>query len=225
MYKKIHLWDLLGNLTDERDKWGRRYSLRSIVSLVLTGFLCGHNSIISISRFGRSLSKAKRRSLGFHKDMPCHATIGNVLKRVNMVEVENALGAFVMGSFGLEEGEVVAMDGKRLRGSKKVGEKPGVHLLSLFSNKLEGVISQVQMQEGTNEIVAAMNLLKSTSIKGLTITGDAIFTQTEICKKILAEGGNYFFTAKDNQKELKSDIKACFMNNFSPMGGEKLSAA
>jgi hypothetical protein len=45
--------------------------------------------------------------------------------------------------------------------------------------------------------------------------GDAIFTQREICRVIIDGGGDYFFTVKDNQPTLKSDIALAF-GPFSP---------
>lgn len=222
MSKKIKLWDLLVNLTDNRDRYGKIYSLASIISLMLTGYICGCNSTISVARFGRNLSPFRRKKLGFHKTMPCHATLGNVLKSVDMNEVENVFGTFVIGVLGIKEGHVAHMDGKRLRGSKLIGKEPGTHLLSLFSKELSGVINQVKMKSGENEIGAANDLLQKTSLKGLTITGDAIFTQKEICKKIVEGGGNYFFAVKDNQLKLKEEIKSCFLEDFSPLGEKEL---
>ena len=49
------------------------------------------------------------------------------------------------------------------------------------------------------------------------VTGDAIFTQKEICRVIRDRGGAYFFTVKDNQPALKADIALAFGDD-SPLG-------
>lgn len=224
MSKKIRLWTLLSNLTDVRDTFGRRYSLASIISLVLTGYLCGCNSLISVARFGRSLSRNRRKKLGFEKNTPCNATLGNVLMTVDMHEVERALRAFVTGSSKVSN-LAVAMDGKRLRGSKRINKEPGAHLLSLFEANLHGVLGQMRMNKGTNEITAALSLLRETPLDGLVITGDAMFAQKEICRQILKGNGDYLFVVKDNQTDLKQQIQDCFIEDFSPLGKEKLPAA
>jgi len=76
-----------------------------------------------------------------------------------------------------------------------------------------------------NEITAALVLLKTLSLDGVIITsafrhagvpptkrqtGDAIFTQKEICRVIIEGGGDYFFTVKANQPTLKADIALAF---------------
>jgi predicted transposase YbfD/YdcC len=53
-------------------------------------------------------------------------------------------------------------------------------------------------------------LLKTLPLKGVTITGDAIFTQRAICQTIIGGGGDYFFTVKGNQAALKADIEQTF---------------
>jgi len=111
----------------------------------------------------------------------------------------------------------VAIDGKRLRGSA-AAQSPGTHLLAAFSDRLQGVIGQLRVAPEANEITAALELLKILPLKGVTITGDAIFTQRAICQTIIDGDGNYFFTVKGNQPALKADIEQAF-RPFSPLGG------
>jgi predicted transposase YbfD/YdcC len=85
-----------------------------------------------------------------------------------------------------------------------------VHLLAAFSGKLQGVIGQLRVAPEANEITAALELLRTLPLEGVIITGDAIFTQREICRVVVEGGGNYFFTVKDNQPALKADIALAF---------------
>jgi hypothetical protein len=91
------------------------------------------------------------------------------------------------------------------RGSAK-GQSPGVYLLAVFSEKLQGVIGQLRVAPEANNITAALERLKILPLEGITITGDAIFTQREICRVIIEGGGVYSFTVKDNQPALKAHI-------------------
>ena len=72
--------------------------------------------------------------------------------------------------------------------------------------------------EDTKEAKTALELLKLIPLKGAIITGDAAFTQRDICAAIVKGEGHYFFTAKDNQPTLKADIEAGFARAFSPGG-------
>ena len=72
------------------------------------------------------------------------------------------------------------------------------------------MIGQLRVAPEANEITAALQLLKTLRLNGVIITGDAIFTQKEICRVIIEGGGDYFFTVKDNQPTLKADIALAF---------------
>src|SRR4051794_14649462 len=67
----------------------------------------------------------------------------------------------------------IAINGKRLRGSA-TATAPGVHLLAAFSDALGGVIGQLQLAPDSNEITAALELLKTLPLSGGVVTGDAI---------------------------------------------------
>jgi Transposase DDE domain len=139
---------------------------------------------------------------------------GRVTQELDVTALEQALGDWVQGE--TLPGHV-AIDGKRLRGSA-TGQPPGTHLLAAFSARLQGVIGQLRVDPDANEITAALKLLKTLPLAGVTITGDAMFTQRAICKVIIDGGGDYFFTVKGNQPALKADIAQAF-RPFSPLGG------
>ena len=90
--------------------------------------------------------------------------------------------------------------------------------VAAFSASLEGVIGQLRMEPEANEITAALQLLKTLPLKDVIVTGDAMFTQREICRVIRDGGGDYFFTVKDNQPALKANIALAF-GPTSPLSG------
>jgi predicted transposase YbfD/YdcC len=68
----------------------------------------------------------------------------------------------------------------------------------------------VVVAEGSNEIPAIPALLELLDLRGALVTIDAIGCQKEIASKIVAAGGDYVLTVKDNQEHLREDIAACF---------------
>jgi hypothetical protein len=74
------------------------------------------------------------------------------------------------------------MDGKTLRATHQ-DEVPLIHLLSLFVVENKQVIFQTKMEEGENEISAAIRFIKDTEIEGGIITGDAIFAKKKSVKQ------------------------------------------
>ncbi len=56
------------------------------------------------------------------------------------------------------------------------------------------------------ELAVAPEVLKCLDLKGLVVTGDALYAQKELYKQIVAAGGEYLFVVKDNQPTLREDI-------------------
>lgn len=106
---------------------------------------------------------------------------------------------------------------RRLRGSRR-RDAPALHVLSAFASKLGAVIADRVVEPGQNEIMAAVALLKDLPLDGAIITGDAIFTQREICRRIRGANGHYLFVVKENQPTLKADLKLAF-GDVSPSEG------
>ena len=106
----------------------------------------------------------------------------------------------------LSESEVIAIDGKTLRGTKKKGGDY-YHLLSAFVNKFGITLYQTPVNTKTNEIIGVIELLKGISIKGKIFTMDALLTQREIAKEIIKGKGDYVMVAKGNQEYLREDIE------------------
>jgi predicted transposase YbfD/YdcC len=105
--------------------------------------------------------------------------------------------------------EAVAVDGKSLRGSRKMGAEDA-HLLSALSQRVGVVLGQVAVEDKTNEITAMLELLAGLVLNGKVITGDALLTQHKIVSTIVEHGGDYLLVVKENQPLLREDIEALF---------------
>ena len=82
------------------------------------------------------------------------------------------------------------------------------------------MVGDLVVEPDQNEITAALVLLKSLPLEGAIITGDAIFCQREICRTINDGDGDYLFSVKDNQPELKAAIAESF-GDLSPLRGRR----
>jgi hypothetical protein len=209
-----NLWEVLNAVPDHRRAEGKRYPLAGLLLITLAAFLAGKRDQLGIVRWGRRLSRQALETVGIMRGrVPAPSVWCELFKSLDVGALDMLLGAWVQG--GGAAGHV-AIDGKRLRGSAH-GDNPGVHLLAAFSEQLSGVIGQLRVAPETNEITAALELLKTLSLDGVIVTGDAIFAQKELCRIIVGKGGDYFFTVKDNQSTLKADIALAFGPD-SPLG-------
>jgi predicted transposase YbfD/YdcC len=106
---------------------------------------------------------------------------------------------------------VIAVDGKQLRRSHdhEIG-KVAIYMVSAWATANQVVLGQRKVDEKLNEITAIPELLKLLEISGCIVTIDAIGTQTEIAKAIVAGGGDYLLSVKENQGHLFDDIHYLF---------------
>ena len=216
----VSLRDVFAQVPDPRGAHGKRFPLSGIFTLALAGLLAGRQGLAAIARWGRECSAEQLRRLGIERDKaPCHATYHNVFKVLECGATERALAEWTRRA--LPPGAAAAMDGKTLRGSR-YADYPAVHLLSIYCDQVAGVLGQRAVEtDKTNEIKAAVELLKAVPVKGMIITGDAIFAQKEICQDIRNQGGDYVFTVKDNQPGLREAIDQAFAPAASPAEEKK----
>jgi len=210
----VSLWAMLQMLPDHRRAEGRRYPLAGLLVIAIAAMLAGRRDQLGIVRWGRKLGREALEVLGIRRArVPAPSVWCELFRNLDVAALERVLGAWVQGNGPADH---VAIDGKRLRGSRR-GERSGVHLLAAFSQRLLGCLGQLRVEPDANEITAALRLLKDLPLAGVIVTGDAIFAQKAICGAIIAGGGDYFFTVKDNQPMLKADIALAFGPD-SPLG-------
>jgi hypothetical protein len=214
------LYEVFGELPDPRNPCGRRHSLAACLTLCAAAILCGSRSLFAIAQWGRDHDELGE-ALGFTRQKrrwPCVSTLHYLFKAVDVARFEAALTAWMLaqGASDLKE-RVLNLDGKTLRGSQG-DEVPGVHLLAAYAEHLGTALAQLRVDCKTNEHKAALEMLKLIPLKGTLITGDAMFAQKDLCQAIVAGGGDYFITVKDNQPTLKQTILDAFAAPISPSG-------
>jgi predicted transposase YbfD/YdcC len=118
--------------------------------------------------------------------------------------------------------DAIAIDGKTLRGSQKQGA-PGAHLLSALAHRVGLTLAQQAVDDKTNEIPVALDLLHHIVLEGRIVTMDALLTQRQLAQHIVDARGDYVMIGKENQPQLLDDIQTVFA--LAPMAGERRTAA
>ena len=207
------LWEVLGAVPDRRGRKGRQLPLRGVLAIAVAAMLAGANDLRAIFRWGRRLKPEALGLLGIEDGKaPCHATYHYVFKSLDADALATVLGRFALGD---DRARHIALDGKTLKGSRRLDARP-LHVLSAFATDLGAVVGDLVVEPDQNEIVAAMALIKELPLDGAVITGDAIFCQRELCRHIRDANGHYLFVVKDNQPELKASIAESF-GDLSPL--------
>lgn len=215
------LFEALSSIPDHRTRKGRRYPLAAILALTIAAMLSGANDLRAVFRWGRRLSPKALQALGIdkkRKKAPCHATYHYVFKELSLGNLTRALGCTVQMEDAPDDRlNHIAIDGKRLRGSRH-GNSPGVHILHAFSTRLQAAVGSLVVPPDSGEVIEVLELLKALPLEGAVVTGDAGFTYETVVDAIREAGGDYFLFVKGNQPELKAEIAHAFGDD-SPLKG------
>jgi DDE_Tnp_1-associated/Transposase DDE domain len=210
MSTPFSLLDVLAQVPDPRSRHGRRHPLSAILALAVLAMLSGAKSYQAISQFGREKGFSLAHALGFTRGKtPTKSTYSIIFRILDVQAFEEALSRWIVSRVPEGQEKPIALDGKTARGSRD-GELPGQHLVAAYCAEVQAVLAQLKVDAKTNEHKAALTLLGILPVKGNIITGDAMFCQRDLCAAIIDAGGDYVFTAKDNQPSLVTDIAAGF---------------
>jgi hypothetical protein len=214
---KLGLLHFLGEIPDPRGRNGRQHPLSAVLALACCAIMCGARSYTAIAQWAHDPDIELMHRLGFTRRPPQSGGIRKVLMAVCPAALEAALtrwaeallGQIPAADAGLPD--AFALDGKSARGSFD-GLKKAVDLLSLVAHRSGLTVAQAEVPGGgtdkTNEHKAALRLLSGLVLEGRLNTGDAIFCQRDLSRRILDGGGHYLWVVKDNQPTLLADIQA-----------------
>ena len=126
-------------------------------------------------------------------------------------ELEKGFVAGVWSIAKLTAGEVVAIDGKTLCGTRGAGKKALVHMVSAWASANNLVLAQRKVDEKSNEITAIPKLLNALELAGTVVTIDAMGCQREIASLIMEKKADYVLAVKDNQGLLAEQVRDSFL--------------
>jgi predicted transposase YbfD/YdcC len=194
------------DLEDPRRAQGQRFSLKALIVMSITAILCGADSFESIELFVEVKSEWFKKFFDLKHGTPSKATFGRIFAALDSLAFEECFSNWVKAIKKETEQEVIAIDGKTLRGSHSKNSSP-IHLLNAFSVENGLVLEQLKVDSKTNEITAIPELLNRLLLKGVTVTIDAMGCQKEIAKKIVEKDGDYVLGLKGNQGKFHKDVK------------------
>jgi predicted transposase YbfD/YdcC len=198
-----------GKLKDPRIKRHKKHLLLDIVGITICGVICGCNDWQQIETFARVRHAWLKKFLRLPHGIPSHDTLERVFDRLDPQAFQACFREWMQAlhqALGLSQ---IAIDGKTLRGSG-VGGLQALHLVSAWATANCLSLGQIAVDEKSNEIPAIPKLLELLDVNGALVTIDAMGCQKDIAAKIVAAGGDYVLTVKDNQPTLLADIQACF---------------
>lgn len=214
------LYNYINILEDTRDIRGKKHKLTDIIIMTIYGVLCGYTDFVNMADFLKLHEQYFIDLLNLENGVPSHDTFSRVF---SLIDSKKFIDIFIewIKDIVKQKGLHVAIDGKAIKSARdKVNNGSIPYILSGFLCDIGLSIGQIKVDDKSNEITAIPELLDLIDVKGKIITIDAIGTQEEIANKIVYEKkAAYILKVKDNQKDLKDDIKTYFdleIKNDSP---------
>ncbi len=205
------LQDAFADLTDPRMDRTKEHHLLDIVAIATCAVICGADSWVAVEEFGKAKLPWLRSFLTLPNGIPSHDTFGRVFAALDAEQFQQGFLQWVRAVWPTGAGDVVAVDGKTLRGSHDRGiGKAAIHIVSAWAGQARLVLAQRKVDDKSNEITAIPEVLQVLDLEGCTVTIAAMGCQTTIAKQIVQQGGDYVLAVKQNQEQLYTDIADTF---------------
>lgn len=201
-------------IADFREPWRVAHPLPEVLLLVVCGTIAAGDDYDEIIDWGNAHLPFLRRFLPYDWGIPCADWLRTLMNRV---DPDLFSACFMNWACELRPDAPahIALDGKTSRRShdRRNGRKP-LHLVSAFATNERLVLGQEAVAEKSNELEAIPAVLErlaaSGALKGAVVTIDAIACNPKIAATIIANGGDYLLSVKDNQPSLSAEIAAFF---------------
>src|SRR3954452_16036226 len=199
------------DLKDPRNENSCAHLLFDIVAIAVLSVACGADDWCDMATFAHVKLGWLKTFLDLPGGAPSHDTFRRVFGLLDRDQFAAHLFRWTQALHKATGGKLIAIDGKTQR--RTFATRSGLralHLVTAWASENGLTLAQVACEEKSNEITAIPELLKLLTLKGCTVTIDAMGCQTEIVEGIREQKGHYVLAAKDNQPTLSADLQRIF---------------
>lgn len=209
--KESSLLAYFGDLADPRIERCKQHQLIDIIAIGICAVICGADSFVEMEEFGRAKREWFETFLDLENGIPSHDTFRRVLGKLKPSEFQRCFLSWIESVQERTNGEVIAIDGKALRGTfERTTNSLALRLVSAWATRNSLVLGQVKTEEKSNEITAIPALLRLLEIEDCIVTIDAIGCQKDIVEQIVRQKADYCISLKGNQGILHEEVREYF---------------
>jgi len=222
---------LFADVPDPRRARGIRHRVCAILAIAAVAVLCGARSFTAIGEWAADAPQRLLEVLGarWHPGQgrfvaPHEATLRRTIQSFDADKLDAVICRWLSGRAdarrdapdnGSDNGtdgctaagserRAVAVDGKTVRGARR-SDGTQVQLFAAIGHDTGVVLAQREIAAKTNEIPELVPLLAELDLAGVVVTADALHTQRETARHLVADrGADYVFTVKGNQPKLRA---------------------
>jgi len=175
--------EILRSVSDHRRREGQRFELATVLLYAILGMVAGANSYRQLHEFIRTHRRRLNEAFDLHlRYAPSYSGLRLILQGIDPAALEEAFrrhAASIEAPPSPDRPRAIAVDGKTLRGSfDAFRDRKAAHMLSALRQADQIVLGHLMVEEKSNEIPAAPELIEALEVKGCLFTLDA-----EHCQK------------------------------------------
>src|SRR5258708_5442516 len=106
------------SVDDPRIERTKEYALLDIIVIAVCAVICGADDWVDIAGWGNEKLDFLRQFMPLENGIPSHDTFGRVFSRLDAAQFQAAFLSWVQSVFEVSAGQVVAVDGKQMRGTQ-----------------------------------------------------------------------------------------------------------
>lgn len=198
-------------LADPRVERTKLHLLLDVVVIALCAVIAGAESWDDIALFGETKAAWFATFLALPNGIPSHDTFNRVFAALDPEQFRAGFASWMQAVAEVVPAQVIALDGKTVRGSHDRAQgKRAIHMVSAWASANRLVLTQVKVDDKSNELTAIPAVLRQLALTGCLVTLDALGCQREIAQQILDQQADYVLALKANQPDLLEEVVDCF---------------
>jgi predicted transposase YbfD/YdcC len=190
-----------------RETANKLHRLTDILAIATCAVLGGAESWEAIAEYGRTKEAFFRRFLPLDNGIPSPDTFERVFAKLDPRAFAGAFGRWMAAACEATGLVPIAIDGKSARAAKRNTATGCLHLVTAWAAENRLVLGTAAVPDGSNEVAAIPELLRTLDLAGAIVTIDAAGCQVENARIIRERKGHYLLAVKDNQPTLRAAVE------------------
>jgi predicted transposase YbfD/YdcC len=213
----------LKEIPDNRNQSQVSYPLHEIILTAFLAIMAGAETIVDIANFAMDRNKWLKEHFFIKQKSPSHDTFRRVLSIIDPFMLQNATVTFLIDNikvmkraFGIDEPVLkqYCVDGKTSRGTGRLKdterEIKQLQTLHVY-DRTDGIcLVSKAIDEKTNEIPVAQDVLRLMDLRGAIVTFDSLNTQIDTVAAVVDQKGDYVAALKGNQPDFFNEVVSYF---------------
>jgi predicted transposase YbfD/YdcC len=205
----LPLTDVFAELPDPRRETANKlHRLTDILVIATCAVIGGAESWEAIAEYGRTKEAFFRRFLPLGHGIPGPDTFERVFAKLAPGAFAQAFGRWMAAACEATGLVPIAVDGKSARAARRNTATGCLHVVTAWAAENRLVLGTAAVPDGSNEVAAIPELLRTLDLAGAIVTIDAAGCQVENARIIRQREGHYLLAVKDNQPTLRAAVEA-----------------